>query len=95
MDLGGAQDFSSVPSSSTMSSLHRGEGSVIVPHVRSQEIDGVVAESSKGKLLESLILGSSDDAILKAILRTRRAPFLLRLIVITWIALLRWLRSWM
>ncbi|XP_026397644.1 uncharacterized protein LOC113293098 [Papaver somniferum] len=42
MDLGGApsQDFSSVPSSSTMSSLHRGEGSVLVPHARSQATGG-------------------------------------------------------
>ncbi|XP_026384416.1 centrosomal protein of 162 kDa-like [Papaver somniferum] len=58
-----------------MSSLRRGEGSIIVPHVRSQAIDGVVTESSKGRLPENLSLGSSDDSILEAIMQDSKGPF--------------------
>ncbi|XP_026429086.1 mucin-5AC-like [Papaver somniferum] len=75
MDLGGAQVFPSVPSSSTMPCLRRGEGSTVVSLVHSQAVEGVVAEPRQGKLSENLSLGSSDDVILEAILRDSKGPF--------------------
>ncbi|XP_026415764.1 uncharacterized protein LOC113311129 [Papaver somniferum] len=95
MDLGGAHAFPSVPSSSTMSSLRRGDGSAVMPLVRSQVFEGVVVEPSQGKLSENLSLGSSDGAILEAVLRDSKSPFLLGLITIVLVVLLRWILIWM
>ncbi|XP_026421534.1 uncharacterized protein LOC113317588 isoform X2 [Papaver somniferum] len=75
MDLGGSQDPLSVPSSSIMPSLRRGEGLAFVPLARVQTNEGDAAESSQGRLLESLSLGSSDDAILEDILRDSKGLF--------------------
>lgn len=77
MDLGGSQAPLSVPNSSTMPSFRRGEGSAVVPLVRVQINEGIVAESIQGRFPESLSLslGSSDDAILEAILRDSKGPF--------------------